>query len=83
MTHRAPSLSHAATPTLGQQHHPWHDDECQSQEFDNGESRLEPRAPGDAPGVEGEDHVWRESNTATTAACAQHTQGKIQQLSLP
>lgn len=84
MTHRAPSSAiGVATPTLGQQHHPWHDDECKGQEFDDGESRLQPRAPGDAPGVEGQDRVWRGNNTAAAAAWAQHTQEEIQHLSLP
>lgn len=69
---RAPSVGHA--PTLCQQHHPRHDDERECQQLDDGEGCLQPGAPGDAPGVEGEDRVWRGDHTA--AAHARHTQGK-------
>lgn len=72
----------SSTPTLGQQHHPWHDDERKRQEFDNGESHLQPGTPGDAPRVEGEDHVWRGDPTVTALAHARRTQEKIQQVSL-
>lgn len=67
---------HSSTPTLGQQHHSWHNDECKSREFDDGESRLKPGTPGDAPRIEGEDHVWRGDHTATAAAYAWHMQEK-------
>lgn len=66
----------SSAPTLGQQHHPWHDDERKGQQFDDGESCLQPGTPGDAPGVEGEDRVWRGDHTATAAAHAQHMQEK-------
>ena len=71
-----------STPTLGQQHHPRHDDECEGQEFDDGERRLQPGTPGDAPGIEGEDNVWRGDHTGTAIAHARRTWEKIQQCSL-
>lgn len=55
------------SPTLGQQHHPWHDDEHEGQQLDDGEGCLQPCTPGDAPGIEGEDCVWGGEHAAAHA----------------